>query len=131
VREGLARRCDPVGVVGNKSEPGLVLRGAGACLRFLTMARCRRCGAVGRQFIWSRGAGETRAGVWQEGRGGAGRGAAGLAAGLEVLDGDGLEVDVDPHRDHHHLPQLRAQGSVGSGKAPLKPSRAITKKCRA
>ena len=70
MREGLARRCDPVGVVGNKSEPGLVLRGAGACLRFLTMARCRRCGAVGRQFIWSRGAGETRAGVWQEGRGG-------------------------------------------------------------
>ena len=63
--------------------------------------------------------------------GGAGRGAAGLAAGLEVLDGDGLEVDVDPHRDHHHLPQLRAQGSVGSGKAPLKPSRAITKKFRA
>ncbi len=34
-------------------------------------------------------------------------GGSSLAALDEVLDHDGLEVDVDPERDHHHLPHTR------------------------
>ncbi len=40
-----------------------------------------------------------------------GRVGAFLAASDEVLDGGGLEVHVDPHRHHHHLPPQQPAGT--------------------